>query len=847
MKREKIFWAGLLLVSLTCISAFGYFFLLVIFPFHVEQMKKRAGETVHHLQTVLPHLRPEVRQSYLEGLREKNEDLSYLLLMDLQGTALVHSDPSRVGMNFNDPGLRRCLTTGKRVEQIYVRDPDKPESPFHNEKTIDILEPYPGSGYPIIGVVNVGISLAAIERIQSKYIIISLLVSGFWLFFITIFALAHLRTVAQRRKADQARDDSERRLSQAIAATSDAIWEWHLPSGETYFSPRWYAMLGYRDGELATDIDSWKRLCHPDDLDITLEKVAKAVASPGDSGFSVEFRIRHRDGHWLWVLARGKTVAFDDNHRPLLLSGTSTDISDRKRSEAQLRDSEARYRSIIENITDVYYRTDKDGALSLISPSGVRLLGYDDAREMVGRPNTDFWANPQERQTMLAMLREKGLVSDYEVVLRRRDGTTVQVSTSSSYYRDHHGDILGVEGIFRDITERKRAEKEGRDLQQQLLQAQKMEAVGRLAGGVAHDFNNMLGVIIGRAELALSKLPPTHPLHGDLLEINEAAKRSAGLTRHLLAFARKQTVAPKVLDLNDTIEKMLTMYRRLIGEDIDLVWCPGYPLGPVRLDPGQLDQLLVNLCVNARDAIAGVGTVTIATDQPQADSAFFDRHDAVPGQRYAHLMVRDTGCGMDQEVLDHIFEPFFTTKDQGRGTGIGLATVFGIVTQNQGLISVSSRPGVGTTFDIYFPCHEETSVASEPVEAPVMVNGQGETILLVEDEPSILELGRVMLETLNYRVIAAASPEEALDFVGSSPAAIDLVMTDIIMPQMNGRDMVEKIAELRPGITALFMSGYTADIIGTHGVLEEGINFLQKPFTLLSLATSVAGALRAAQ
>lgn len=844
LRGEKLFWGGLLLMTLSCIMMFSYFFLQVVFPFHIEEVKKRAGETIFHLQTVLPHLPPEVRHTYLQGLAAKNDDLSYLLLMDLQGVALVHSDPSRVGMNFDDPGLRQCLSTGSRVEQIYIRDADKPDSPHHGEKTIDIIEPYPGPGYPISGAVNVGISLAALEKIKYRYILVSLTVIAFWLLFVAVFAFSHLRTMSLKRKADKALRDSEHRLAQAIAATSDAVWEWHLPSGSTYFSPRWYGMLGYRDQELPMHIDTWKGLCHPDDVEPTLAAVTAAVDSAGHTGFQVEFRLRHVDGHWLWLLGRGKVMAFDDNGRPLLLSGTNTDISERKKGEERLRESEERYRHIVDNIPDVYYRTDRDGRLSLVSPSGVRLLGYDSVAEMVGRPSESFWANPEERQAMLSILRDKGAVSDYEVLLRRRDGSTVQVSTSSRVYCDEQGAVQGVEGLFRDITERKRAEREARELQQQLLQAQKMEAVGRLAGGVAHDFNNMLVVIMGRAELALMKLPPSDPLHADLVEINQAAERSANLTRHLLAFARKQAVSPKVLDLNATIESMLPMYRRMIGEDIELLWRPGRPLCPVLLDPSQLDQLLVNLCVNARDAIGGVGTVTITTGEPRLDRVFFTRHGGTPGRRYANLRVHDTGCGMEPEVLDHIFEPFFTTKEKGRGTGIGLATVFGIVKQNEGVVTVASSPGTGTTFDIFFPCHEEGDDRTGGPSTAEPVQGKGETILLVEDEATILHLGRAMLEALHYRVITAATPGEALDLVATTATPIDLLISDIIMPQMNGRELAEKIHSLRPEVGCLFISGYTADIIGRHGIIEEHVNFLQKPFTLQALATGVASALR---
>ena len=840
MKNEKTFWAGLLAVSSIFILLLTYFFMRVIFPFHVDQMKKRADETVHHLQTVLPHLSPPVRQQYLEKISKETEDLSYLLLMDVTGRALNHSNPSRIGMSFDEAGFRRCLTSGTRIEQIYIRDADRPDSPYHNEKTIDILDPYYAADGKIAGVVNVGISLAAVESIKQKYITVSVVAVAFWFAFIAVFAFSHLRTLAQKRRADHALLESERRLSRAVSGTSDAIWEWHLTTGATYFSPRWYSMLGYDEQELAMTIDTWQELCHPDDLLPTMARVEAAVATRGAVGYEAEFRLRHKQGHWLWILGRGNFAEFADDHTPTLLSGTNTDITERKNNEEKLRESESRYRSIIENIQDVYYRTDREGILVQLSPSGSRLLGYESTTEMLGRPNAFFWAKPEQRNELLAQLGKTGVINDYEVVLRRKDGSSINVSTSSGYYHDQHGNILGVEGIFRDITERKRAEKSWQELQEQLLQSQKMEAVGRLAGGVAHDFNNMLVVIMGRAELALMKLPVAHPLYVDLLEIRQAAERSAHLTKHLLAFARKQTVSPKVLDLNTTIATMLKMHRRLIGEEIEIEWLPGADLHSVKIDPSQIDQLLVNLCVNARDAIVGVGKVKIATSNVLLDTEFCAQHVGLRSGKYVQLTVSDNGSGIEADIIDHIFEPFFTTKDLGKGTGIGLATVFGIVKQNNGIVTVESRLGQGTTFNIYLPVFADTlEDVEEIVAVPETQRGLGETILLVEDEAAIIDLGKVMLESLNYRVLEASSAAEAILLAKEYAGAIDLLITDVVMPQMNGRELASQIMTICPDVQCLYMSGYTADIIGERGILDDTINFIQKPFSMQMLADKV--------
>ncbi len=393
--------------------------------------------------------------------------------------------------------------------------------------------------------------------------------------------------------------------------------------------------------------------------------------------------------------------------------------------------------------------------------------------------------------------------------------------------------------IFSDITERKRAEEERERLQAQLMQSQKMESVGRLAGGVAHDFNNMLQVILNHVAMALEDVDPAQPLRESLEEIQKAAQRSAALTRQLLAFARQQTVAPKVLDLNETIEGTLKLIRRLIGEDIDLAWMPGSGLWPVKVDPVQLDQVLANLCVNARDAIAGVGRISIETKNCSMDeSRCLDQPDCVPGD-YVQITVSDNGCGMDSETLLHLFEPFFTTKDVGKGTGLGLATVYGIVKQNDGMLRVNSAPGQGASVEVFLPRHRGASEQA-PAGGSTKAHKKGhETILLVEDELLILRSIKTILEKLGYQVLAASTPGEAIRTAEEHAGEVGLLMTDVVMPEMNGRDLARRLLARHPRLKRLFMSGYTADIIAHHGVLDEGVSFIQKPFTMQSLAAKV--------
>jgi signal transduction histidine kinase len=396
--------------------------------------------------------------------------------------------------------------------------------------------------------------------------------------------------------------------------------------------------------------------------------------------------------------------------------------------------------------------------------------------------------------------------------------------------------------VFVDITERLRAEAEKEKLQAQLLQAQKIEAVGRLAGGVAHDFNNMLQVILGHLDLVLSEVPPAGSLRESLDEIQKSALRSADLTRQLLAFARKQTVCPQVLDINDMVSGMLKMLQRLIGENIKLCWVPAGDHWFVKMDPSQMDQIMANLAVNARDAIKGVGQITIETANMIFDDTYVHRHpECVPGD-YMMLSFSDSGQGMDEETKAHLFEPFFTTKELGRGTGLGLATVFGIVKQNHGFINVYSEVGRGTTFKLYFPrVHAEAEVAEPPAAQRLMCGT--ETVLLVEDEEQILSLGQRVLEQHGYTVLTAHNPEAALELAAKCAGPIHLLITDVVMPGMTGKELKQQLLIKYPDMKCLFMSGYTANVIAHHGVLDEGVHFLQKPFTVRTLADRVRAVL----
>lgn len=516
------------------------------------------------------------------------------------------------------------------------------------------------------------------------------------------------------------------------------------------------------------------------------------------------------------------------------------DISDANRAEEALRRSEALYHDLVETSQDLIWQCDVEGRYTYLNPAWEGAFGYR-LDEMLGQLFSDFQCPGQaerDREVFGRLLAGES-VKGHETVHARKDGTEIHLVFNAKAVVGPDGRVSGTRGTAYDITERKQAEAERERLRAQLTQAQKMESIGRLAGGVAHDFNNMLGVILGHTEMALDRIEPCAPLRADLEQIQTAAERSADLTRQLLAFARKQTVAPRVLDLNETVQGMLKMLGRLIGEDITLAWSPASTIWPVFVDPSQVDQVLANLCVNARDAIGGSGIITIETANVRFDVAdCAGRAGFVPGE-HVMLAVSDDGCGLDARALSHLFEPFFTTKGVGKGTGLGLATVYGIVKQNNGFIDVSSEPGRGTTFRIYLPRHEAEWVRRPvPASAPTPASG-GESILLVEDEPAMLEMTARMLAKMGYAVIAAGTPGEALRLAREHQGPIDLVVTDVVMPEMNGRELAKSLLTLYPEISRLFMSGYTADVIAHHGVLDEGVHFIQKPFSAKDLAARI--------
>lgn len=517
----------------------------------------------------------------------------------------------------------------------------------------------------------------------------------------------------------------------------------------------------------------------------------------------------------------------------------ATDVTQLKEAEKALRESEEKFRSLVENSSQGILVVQEE-RIKYANPFALKLFGASLEQVFISH-YLDF-THPQDRELIAERYRKRALGEEVSGTVQFQ---VVSLSGEAKWVEGHTASILW-EGkpaylvFLEDMSDWKRMQEEREKLEAQFLQAQKMEAVGRLAGGVAHDFNNMLSVVDGYAELALRQVGGDRILEGYMKEIQEAAKKSASLVRQLMAFARKQVISPKSLDVNQAISNMLKMLRRLIGEDIDLVWIPGHEIWTVYMDPAQLDQILANLVVNARDAISGTGKVTIETENVVLDETYCRKHAGFMPGEYVMLAVSDDGCGMDKETLDKVFEPFFTTKGMEKGTGLGLSTVYGIVKQNNGFINVYSEPGKGTTLRIYLPRYEAEELPKDMESiSPESLPRGNETVLLVEDDLSLIKVYTKFLETLGYTVLPASSPKAAIELAATGKGEIQLLLTDVIMPEMGGKQLWEILKAHKPGLKCLFMSGYTANAIVHHGVLQEGIQFIGKPFTLRALAAKL--------
>jgi two-component system cell cycle sensor histidine kinase/response regulator CckA len=585
-------------------------------------------------------------------------------------------------------------------------------------------------------------------------------------------------------------------------------------------SDAYQKILGYSAEELKNS--SSMDQIHPEDRERV--KAAAAEARRTGIGKNLEYRIRHKDGTWL-VLESTSSVIGNSAGVPEKLVIVNRDITERKQASEALRLSEVSFRSVIENAPYGIYRAQASGKLLLANPALQKMLGYESQAELLQlNLTTDVYLDPLEHKRVNEIFTNQKEFTDVQVDWKRKDGTPIKARCSGWFVKPVSGGAAYFEVFAEDVTEKWL-------LERQLRMAQKMEAVGRLSGGIAHDFNNLLGVIIGYSQVLKRTLPPGTAFLEHAEEIEKAGQRAASLTRQLLAFSRQQVLAPAVLNLNSLISEMEKMLPRLIGEDIEIVIALDPTIGSVKADQGQLEQVVMNLAVNARDAMPDGGKVVITTTNVSLDEAWTRLHPGSKVGDYVMLAVADTGTGIDSETLAHIFEPFFTTKERGKGTGLGLATVYGVVKQSGGYVWVESAPGKGASFQIYLPRIEEPATVAEPV-APIVEAFRGaETILLVEDADALRKLTHMLLEQHGYRVLVAANGAAALQLVEEKPESINLLLTDVIMPGLNGRALAERLQLRQAGLKVLYMSGYTDDAIVDHGVLGAGTHLLHKPFS----------------
>ena len=638
-----------------------------------------------------------------------------------------------------------------------------------------------------------------------------------------------VQDVTDRRRAIDQLRASEARYRMIVETTSEGVWLVNADFVTTFVNDRMAEMLGYSRDELIGR--SVSEAVHPEARALFAEKRSRR-----QQGISEVFenRYRRKDGTTLWALAKTNPV-FDEEGRFAGALGLFTDMTERRKSE----ETRNRLAAIVESSHDAIISKTLEGRITSWNRGAERLFGYSE-QEMLGRPITDLFPSDrlEEETDILARISRGESVQHFDTVRVRKDGSQVEVSLLISPIRGAAGEIVGVAKIARDMTERRKAEAALRRSEEQLRQSQKLEAIGSLAGGVAHDFNNLLSVILSYTNFLCEELTPGDPTRVDLEEIHKAGIRAADLTRQLLAFSRQQMLQPSVVDPNQILNGIQKMLARVVREDVLLTLLPVPDVGKVYVDPGQLEQVIMNLVVNARDAMPHGGSLTIETSNVFLDEQYAAGHHGVRSGPYVMIAVTDTGTGIPKEMIPRIFEPFFTTKEKGKGTGLGLSTVYGIVQQSGGHIWVYSEPGTGTTFKVYLPRTDR------PLDAPSRIppdaaKGGNETVLLVEDEDQVRAVTRTILRRRGYNVLEAQNGGEAFLISERFKATIHLLLTDVVMPRMSGRELAERLEASRPEMKVLYVSGYTRDTTVLHGVLESGVAFLQKPLTPDVLARKV--------
>jgi two-component system, cell cycle sensor histidine kinase and response regulator CckA len=649
------------------------------------------------------------------------------------------------------------------------------------------------------------------------------------------YVLASIIDISERKRAEQAIRERDERLRQLTDNISEVFFVMDVHFRETlYISPAYEKMWGRTCRSLYEAPTSFLDALHQTDRLRLFAHIARIQA--GEDAGDIEFQVIRPDGQTRWALSHAVPVR-DERGEVYRIAGVALDITHRKEAQASVVTSELRQRTLFETVNLVVLGLDADGVVDYANRFLLELTGY--ARdEMLGHSWFEFL--PAERRAQVRAvfheLVETNANLHYENAIVTKSGDERLIVWNNTVSRDAEGRPVGTLSIGEDITER-------RHLEEQLRQAQKMESVGRLAGGVAHDFNNLLTAIISYSDLVKEDLDPAHPARADVDEIRKAGDRAATLTRQLLALSRQQVLEPRVLDLNELVLNLEKMLHRLLGEDINIITNLERSLGAVKADPSQLEQVMMNLAVNARDAMPDGGDLILETANVEVDSVYAAVHTSVIPGRYVLLAITDTGTGIDEATKSHLFEPFFTTKERGKGTGLGLSTVYGIVKQSGGYIWVYSEPGQGATFKVYLPRVDEPVEALVENDLSSAVRRGTETVLVADDNALVRETTRQTLTRYGYRVLEASNGAVALQEAANHAGVIHLLLTDLVMPEMSGRALAEHLRARRPDLRVLYMSGYTDDAAVRRAIVESGAPYLQKPFSVHVLLRKVRAVL----
>lgn len=807
--------------------------------------KGRAFENIHHLPSNINPERPAAERVVdwmLSTLRERRYSKSRLQEL----LNVLNDSPVAVLVWRDEPGLP-VETASENVHRILGYDPDDFEK--GRIRYLDLVHPE-DRVYVSRALENLRASGTGQERLEHR-----LYTSGNVVRWVELLARTSGKKGTRRLRAVLLDITHERRLQKELVTTSDrlslateaaglGVWDWDLQRGEIFYDEQLARMYGMPPESGVVDREDWLGLVFPEDRALILAAGRDAIDEDGH--FRSKFRVRRPD-NTVRFMASHALVQRDDKGEAERMIGVNIDVTEEELSKKKLEESEHRYRLLAENTLDLIWQMDLELTFVYVNPAVHEMFGYT-VEEFVDSPLSEHCSASHFQEIKEIVWAELESPGDhrglhFETEFLHRDGFPVPVEARAKILRDDEGRPRGVQGTARDITERLAALRREESLEQQLYQAQKMQAVGRLAGGVAHDFNNLLSVVLGFSELLQEDLDPESVHQDPVKEIYEAAFRAKQLTSKLLAFGRKQMLEFKVVDINQVIFAFERLLRRIIGEDIELVMDLEPSIPPVKADVGQLEQVLLNLAVNARDAMPEGGTLTLTTDLKEQLGPLVEPPQGDTSNAFVVIKVADTGIGIEGSDLEHIFEPFFSTKGE-EGTGLGLATVYGIVKQHGGTIDVTSRKGEWTTFEIFFPITEPAGVDSGEREQeklePYKTPSKEATILVVEDESAVKNLILKLLRRRRYNTLSASSAEEAQRLLQESTPALDLVITDVVLPEMSGPQLFQEIRSLQPGIPGLFISGYSEELLTGDKKIPEGVKFVSKPFAVDAFLATVS-------